>query len=145
MEVGKYYKRKWHFSDPFHDFLPKCLPSLFILCKTQSSLEKKKDLKTLHCSSTQEAYILIKEQNTTLEAAELLWSFQGCNHCLGLQLNKRENKQWTTEKLCRSSTTREFATTKGRIKLSVSRVKANWKRFNSTKRTWKYTGLFKAW
>lgn len=53
-------------------------------------------LKTLHCSHVQEAYILIKEQNTTLEATEEQWSFQGCNHCLFLQLNKRENKQWST-------------------------------------------------
>lgn len=43
--------------------------------------------------------ILIKEQNTTLEAAEEQWGVQGCNHCLGLQLNKRENQQWSTEEL----------------------------------------------
>lgn len=41
--------------------------------------------------------ILIKGQNTTLEAAEEQWGVQGCNHCLGLQLNKGENQQWSTE------------------------------------------------
>ena len=51
-------------------FLPHFLLSLSILCKTQLSLEKKKDLKTLNCSRAQEAYILIKEQNATPEATE---------------------------------------------------------------------------
>lgn len=78
-------------------FFPKCLLTLSILCKTQLSLEENKDLKTLHCSSAQEAYILIKEQNTTLEAIEEQWSYQGYNHCLGLQLNKTENQQWNRE------------------------------------------------
>lgn len=83
----------------------------------------------MHCSSAQEAYILIEEQNnTTLRATEEEWSFQGCNHCLGLQLNKRENQQWNMDGLLQSSTTGEFTAAKRKTKLSESGVKAKWRR-----------------
>lgn len=80
--------KKMTFSDPFRDFF--FVPALSILCKAQLSLEKKKNLKTSLCSSAQEAYIQIKEQNATLEATEERWGSQGCSHCLGLQLSKGE-------------------------------------------------------
>lgn len=48
------------------------------------------------------------------------------------------------EKPSQSSITGEFITPEGRIKLSVSIVKANRRSLNSTKSTWKRAGLFKA-
>lgn len=53
-----------------------------------------------------------------------------------------KNQQWNMEKLSPSPTSRQSTKTKG--ELSVSKVKAKQRKFNSGKGIWKYAALFKA-